>query len=209
MKQHTVDVFVIKDDGSDDYEDVRRDPLIKLFYDARERCGKENYWRLINEGLYYIRPYKNDYDLFIKTDDDMVLCEDFFDHCLKYWNKIKSPTTFSLDILSAPRQRGKTLRGHAAPVVGGLKDGDVFLTQWVDMNFIFNIEAFEKINFEITNCNSNARSSGVGLWLTRKFYQLQYNMFQMPFSLLSHGDHPSKMHEAERINKPIITNGMK
>jgi hypothetical protein len=132
----------------------------------------------------------------------MQLCENFFDLCLKYWNSIYHSRVFSLDILSAPRQRGRTLKGDMLSLL--LKNEYSFYkTQWVDMNFIFNIRSFEEIDFEITNCRSGARTSGVGLWLTNKFKE--YEMYQTTHSLLLHGDHYSMMHSDLRNKTPIIT----
>jgi hypothetical protein len=141
----------------------------------------------------------------------MVLCEGFFDICLKYWSTLKQykPKVFSLDILSAPKQRGRTLNGMKLPLTETARGIGFYKTQWVDMNFIFDVNAFEEINFEITNCISGARSSGVGLWLTRKFNSLGYEMYQLPVSLLIHDDHYSWMNESVREKTPIITQGLK
>lgn len=210
QKDHIVDVFVFKDDGGSDYEDIKRDPIVKLFYTSNQRCGRMYYWKLINEGLSYIEKYQNDYDVFIKTDDDMELCDGFFDICLNYWKVLKqySPKTFSLDILSAPRQRGKTLRGDKLPLVEKARGIGFYRTQWVDMNFIFDIKVFQDIKFKITDCMSGPRSSGVGLWLTRTFNSLGYEMYQLPVSLLIHKDHHSWMNEETRTNTPIVTKGL-
>jgi len=208
-KDHQVDLFIFNDQSYDSYEFIKKNPLVRLFYSFNEHCGREHYWKLINEGLRYIKPYQNKYDLFIKTDDDMILCEDFFDLCLKYWRSLYTPKVFSLDILSAPKQRGKTLKGDSLPLIEKAKGFSFYKTQWVDMNFIFNVKAFEKIKFEIKSCQSNPRSSGVGLWLTNTFNKLSYEMYQAPHSLLIHNDHRSKMHLQTRNKTPIITEGLK
>ena len=83
---------------------------------------------------------------------------------------------------------------------------DYFLVNIV--NFIFNIKALECIKFEITNCQSGPRSSGVGLWLTRMYNALGYEMYQIPVSLLIHKDHYSWMNEEVRTQTPIITKGL-
>lgn len=211
MGDHKVDLFIFNDKGVQDYEDIKRHHLVKLFYTFNEHCGREHYWKLINVGLQYIKQYKDDYDLFIKTDDDMLLCDNFFNICLDSWYFLQksSPRLFSLDILSAPKQRGRTLRGDEAQLVDLNKSASFYKTQWVDMNFIFNIKALNEINFEIVNCRSSNRSSGVGLWLTRIFNSIQYDMYQSPTSLLIHEDHPSAMHTLLRKKSPIVTRGMK
>jgi hypothetical protein len=205
--QHEVDFFIFNDHSTQDYEEIKRHKNVKLFYTTNEHHGKEKYWDLINDGLDYIKKYKNDYDLFIKTDDDMLLCEKFFDVCLEYWKLIYHENLFTLDILSIPKQRGKNLRGEN---VEKIKYKDIFFykTQWVDMNFIFNINAFEKIDYVIKNCKSGLRSSGVGLWLTTTFNKLGYEMLQTPVSLLIHSDHPSQMNLKTREKTPLITRGL-
>lgn len=208
-KDHQVDLFIFNDKSSDDYEDIKRHPLTKIFYSTNEHCGKQGYWKLINQGLDYIRQYQKEYDLFIKTDDDMIVCDDFFDLCLSYWKAIYTPKIFSLDILSAPRQRGKTLKGNNLTLLETQSGISFYQTQWVDMNFIFNVKAFDKIKFEIKNCRSGSRSSGVGLWFTNTFLKLGYSMYQCPHSLLIHKDHESKMHSEMRSQTPIVTQGLK
>jgi len=208
-KGHKVEFFIFHDQSCAEYEDIKKDKRVRLFYSFNEHCGKSNYWKLINEGLRYIKDYQNKYDLFIKSDDDMILCDDFFDICLKCWKCLYTPKLFSIDILSAPKQRGKSLKGEEIPLVEKCRGFSFYQTQWVDMNFILNLRAFEKINFEIKNCKAGPRSSGVGLWLTNTFNKLDYEMYQTQTSLLIHKDHPSQMHTEVRSRTPIITQVLK
>jgi hypothetical protein len=207
----SVDMIVCHDGFCEDCEELKREKLIKIFYQHNRHCGKEGYWKLINVGLSLIQPIYKDYDICIKMDDDMCLCENFFDLITTYWSFLQTKTKrlFSLDILSVPKQRGKTLSGEKVSSLPINKTLSVYPTNWVDMNFIFNPKALEEIDFKINNCSSNARSSGVGLWLTRKFESLSYAMWQTDRSLLIHGDHPSQMHKGLRKENPIITKGLK
>lgn len=210
-KSHDVDVFVFHDHSGRDYEDLKKHRLTKIFYSSNQHFGKERYWELINIGFDTIKNYRNEYDLFIKTDDDMILCDNFFDISLEYWNLLNkhSSKVFSLDILSAPKQRGRTLKGDTAPTINLSNGVSVYATQWLDMNCIFNIKALAQIDYTIKNCRSSSKTSGVGLWLTRTFSSLGYKFFQTPVSLLIHRDHVSQMHREERKNSPLITTGLK
>jgi len=165
--------------------------------DGSKHHGKERYWELINKGIDNLKKINMRIDLYIKTDDDMILAENFFDRVATLWQSINDPKKITLDILSAPHQRGRTLTGEKVPL-----ENNYYKTGWVDMNFVFsNPHLFPTI----TNCKSSTRSSGVGLWLTRYFQQQGRNMYQADRSLVLHGDHPSQMHQSERQRKPIIT----
>lgn len=194
---HNVDVMVINDHSEEDYSDIKS--KVKYYWKTKTNYGKEGYWKLISFGLQQIKEM-DAYDYYIKTDDDMRLIGNFFDIAADLADNLRDYKWATIDILSAKKQRGKTLLGHPAEIFDNVYK--YYRTQWVDMNFIFNPRVFpDKIN-KIT---SGKASSGVGLWLTRYFNRLRVNLYQSPFSLVIHGNHTSKMNTTERKKNPIIT----
>lgn len=197
---HTVDFFVINDASTQDYNPLIEKRVIKYYYKTKLHHGKVHYWKLVNFAVQKIKSLTSKYDYFIKTDDDMRLVGGFFDLAADLVDNLPDPYWATIDILSAPKQRGKTLPGNPAPV-WNLKY-KYFRTKWVDMNFIFRPGVFPG---KIGPVRAGKASSGVGLWLTRYFNKQEYNMYQSPFSLVLHGKHPSQMNSEERNKNPIIT----
>lgn len=196
---HQVDFFVFDDASTQDYTPLKTS--VVAYKKCKHHYGRESYWKLITHGIREIKKNVDNYDYFIKTDDDMLIVENFFTLVEEYVNDVSSDKSWvTMDILSAPRQRGRTLIGNPAEKVGRLYK--YFRTQWVDMNFVFQPKFFPD---EIGPCKSSKASSGVGLWLTRYFNQKKLNLYQTNRSLLLHGKHESQMNREERQRNPLIT----
>ena len=197
QRKHTVDIFVVNDYSEEDYSEVKSS--VQYYWETNKNYGKEEYYKLITFGLNKIKTLQS-YDYYIKTDDDMCLACGFFHIVERLVAEINDPNWATIDILSAKRQRGKTLLGHPVEIQG--ERDKYYRTQWVDMNFIFNLKA---LPYTILNCKAGKASSGVGLWLTRYLTKKPYNLYQSATSLVIHGDHPSKMNVEERKKNPLIT----
>lgn len=197
-KNHEIDLFIINDGSSQDYSSLT--PYIKYYISYPNPHGKEKYWKVINAGISTIKKIKKKYDIYVKTDDDMRLAPNFFNIITKLVKNMKDSDWATIDILSAKRQRGKTLLGNRAEIVKNFYK--YYRTQWVDMNFIFDLA---KMPCPIGPCKSGKVTSGVGLWLTRYFNQRGFNLYQSPQSLVLHGNVDSKMHFKERKKNPLIT----
>jgi len=195
---HTVDLMVINDASKQDYTPIKAHT--SLYWRTKFHHGKEHYWKLIKFATGRIKILRGHYDCFVKTDDDMRLVGGFFDLVKDLWDNLDDSKKATLDILSAPKQRGKLLLGNSAEVYESTYK--YYRTQWVDMNFVFNPDV---IPDEIGPCKATERSSGVGLWLTRYLIQQGYNLYQAPFSLVIHGAHKSQMNREERKRNPVIT----
>jgi len=198
---HTVDVMVI-----DDYSDQNYDSIsdrVHYYWRTKRNYGKEGYWKIINSGMKNIKKM-NPYDFYIKTDDDMRLVGGFFDLIEDLIKNINDPNWATLDILSAKKQRGKTLLGHPADIFE--TQYKYYRTQWVDMNFAFNPNMFPQ---RIGPVTAGKASSGVGLWLTRYFNKNSINLYQAALSLVIHGKHESQMNVEERKRNPLVTKGKK
>jgi len=197
QRRDTVDIMVINDSSDQDYSEVKSQ--VDYYWKTNKNYGKEEYWKLIAFGINKIKSMPK-YDYYIKTDDDMRLSVGFFPTIERLVSEINDPNWATIDILSAPRQRGRTLRGHSVEIQG--ERDKYFRTQWVDMNFVFNLNTFP---YTIERCKAGKASSGVGLWLTRYLTKHGYNLYQSANSLVLHGDHESMMNVEERKKHPIIT----
>jgi len=195
-----VSLMVVDDASIESYESLSTS--ITYYHKMREHHGKENYWKLINFGFDFIRSRLDRFDIIIKTDDDVCLVPDFFNMISGYIDSINDQKWATIDILSAPKQRGKTLLGKPSEV--WKTTHKYYKTQWVDMNFVINKKFFPD---PILRCKGSPRSSGVGLWLTRYYNNLGLNMYQLPVSFVIHGNHPSQMNPEERKRNPLVTQG--
>jgi hypothetical protein len=194
-----VDFFVFDDASTHDYTPIKMH--VVAYKKCKQHHGRERYWELIQHGIREIKKKSTNYDYFIKTDDDMLIVPNFFTLVKEYVKDISCDKSWvTLDILSVPRQRGRTLIGNPAEKKQG--SHKYFRIQWVDMNFVFRPKLFPD---EIGPCKSSKASSGVGLWLTRYFQKQKLNMYQTSQSLLLHGNHKSQMNREERKKHPLIT----
>jgi len=66
------------------------------------RYGKREYWKLINSGLKSIAD-DDDFDYYIKMDDDFGLVDGFFTKCIQYWNSISDPHKICLHVFTDKR----------------------------------------------------------------------------------------------------------
>jgi len=184
----------IYDDGStEDYSKVE-DHIAErvgseiLYYD---HGGKEFFWALWNA---VIRNSKGEYNIYLP--DDVTVSSTFVEDAVSEFNRIKKidRRAVTLNLLLDKRREGKSCWTRFDPYQ---TDG-LWHTQWVDGCFVAD-STFKKV-FGYLEPPPPVRfvdpnmSSGVGEQMSKRLNNAGLNMYQVLETMVSHGDHESKMH---------------
>jgi hypothetical protein len=190
MNKHGLDP-IIYDDGSTYKTDI-------LNYHRHEHRGKQGFIHTWEEILKVCR--NNNADLYLFMPDDFHDLD--FERLLDYHNEFKA-YPYACNIINDGRKKCWTR-------FSCLDMGDHYRLGFVDCGFFCNREALERIDFTLGSLpaeffKQENISSGVGMLLSTGFYSTRVKMYKPKNSLAFHGDHESKMHKQERINKPLIS----
>jgi hypothetical protein len=195
-------LIVVFDDGSNhNYNfDSPQIKYIKMYPNQ----GKKKYWKIINKMFKYVKKINSKY--FIQIPDDIKLIDNFLNIVTNSYEKISDPDKICLSFLTDGR-----VYKHNWTNFNSIDKGECIKTQWNDLCYIATKEFFKQMDFKIDeipisrwNRNPNL-SSGVGQQISIKLHNKNKSMYHTKTSLVTHGNHTSKMNFDERKNQPIIT----
>jgi len=202
-KEYKILVTIFDDGSIPEYNLSDFDVKHIRFY---KNNGKRGFWNVVNTIFKYCKNIQAKKFIFI--GDDMRLCKDFFTKSAKKYDSINDENKICLGLFITNTYRKNPNWTNFLPI----EHKNYYQTQWNDVNFIAEYKFFEKLNFEIHPisakrfANNSNISSGVGQQISIRLNDQKLSMFHVKKSLISHGDHESKMNPLERINHKIIIN---
>jgi len=177
-------------------------PNIKQF-GMFPNMGKRKYYVTYNATFSFVKSVNSKY--YIYLPDDISLVDNFFDECKRIYESITSTKKICLSVLTDERVN-RSHWGYSNP-----EDfGEFLQTQWNDLCFISEKNFFQALNFKIHEIDEElwvqnpSLSSGVGQQISHRLYDLKQNMYHVKNSLVTHGDHESKMNYEERLRTKLI-----
>ena len=211
---HIIITIIIADGPQGNYKPVHdyidKNPARYFFDQYPEHGGKMYYYRLVNN-LYQMCASAHclfRFDYFIQVPDDVTLADNFFNEAIDQFEAIKDPDKICMNLLNDGRkQPGWT---HFKPV-NVKSNGYTFIkTNWIDMCFISNSNYFKALDWkilpvELSWSGSETCSSGVGLQISKRLFELGKTMYLTSRSLVGHGAHNSQMHPEHRKDVPLIS----
>lgn len=185
--------YIILDDGSDcDLSFVNRKNIIRL-----PHGGKNNFWKIYNLAIKIMLASPFDNFLFLQDDThnvDFDRIKEMFDR-FKYENYlINARRDERTACWSAPKFKAKT---HQDLLHYGFFDCVGFTNRKTLSGF--------KLQEPDLRFKKENTSSGVGYQITKHFNKINIPMYTPVKSLVTHGNHESKMHPNERIKNKLIT----
>lgn len=200
-KNFSVKIFIFDDGSTKKYNLENYDvKYIRYLYNH----GKTKYWKLITDVFGVVKNIDSKY--FIMLSDDIRLKDNFFDEALRIYNKITDKNKICLNLLMDETRRNKTNWTNFRPI----QYDEFYHTQWNDLCFISEKNFFQALNFKIHEIDEELwvqnpnLSSGVGQQISHRLYDLKLNMYHVKNSLVTHGDHESKMNYEERLRTKLI-----
>jgi len=200
-KEYKILVLVFDDGSFPEYDLSEFDVKYIRFH---KNNGKQNFWKVCDFIFKYCKNISTEKFIFI--GDDMRLCPNFFDKAKKQYDNIPDENKICLALFITERQKANKNWTNFVPI----EFKNYYQTQWNDVNFIADKRFFEVLDFTINpinprrfDNNSNI-SSGVGQQISLRLHKLNYSMFHIKKSLISHGDHISLMNPDERKQNKLI-----
>lgn len=186
----------------DDGFDCRSLSALVDYYDGSGKPhGKRGYWQVFNALLHPLQRYPA--DLYVFLQDDLRLCERFFDRLAAAWAEMPGSPA-ALTLLADSRQECWT--GFAAKRL----TESIELTRWVDQIFACDPAFLEALGGGVTAppasrwSGNPLRSSGVGEQITRRLVD-QATLCRCRQSLVVHTLGPSQLNPGERKRTPLRT----
>jgi FkbM family methyltransferase len=172
--------------------------------------GKRAWWRWWNSILADLR--RTPARLFYVLQDDMRLCERFFERSDELWSTIDDPQKASLYLhLSSGRAE---LGGRCWTPVRATRVGRVVHSGWVDCAaFVCDRLLFETLRWRLHPIpdrrwrNEDVMSSGVGQQISVRAQKEGLGLYRVERSLTAHDGGPSLMSDEARRRWPMVTVG--
>jgi FkbM family methyltransferase len=168
---------------------------------AAANHGKRNWWQWWNVILEDLR--RTPARLFYVLQDDMRLCDGFFDRSTALWESIADPRKASL-YLHLSAERG-ALGSRCWTPVRATRDGEVAHCGWVDCAaFMGDRRLFEAIGWTLQPVaehrwrSQEIMSSGVGQQISLRAHRAGLRLYRVSRSLTVHDCSPSLMSAAAR-----------
>jgi len=210
---HTIDVYVIDDCSTLKYSSVEsfvKDRSRWRYYRCDKNHGKSKYWELINDIMFMLNGKElagRSYDYYYMIQDDITICDNFFDRSISLWNSISNPKKISLLLLKDSRSMGKNgiwtgqrIRRHEK----------VSQIQFLDCPaFLCTSRLFQVLKWTLSpifpeRWTRNPHiSSGVGEQISHRLNDAGLAMFVSNRSLVRHCHDRSTMNPGDRIKNPL------
>jgi hypothetical protein len=211
--QHELSTIIVVDGPQNGYDEVNEYLLANgrdMVIETAEHNGKPNYYKVINE-LYKaagIMDSFEQFDYFIQLPDDIELHRDFFTSAIARWETINNDKKICLNLLNDGRKQPGWVPMDPVPERFGITP--VIRTGWVDLCFISTRQYFDALKWHINPidqkwANDPQRSSGVGMQISRRLFDMRKDVYMVTPSLVSHGTHESRMHPDHRKEVPLIS----
>lgn len=176
------DILVVNDDSNYTINGCKQ-------FIVHPHRGKNGYWDIVNI-LFRLR---GQYKYFFMLPDDFIPVDNMVERAIALWESINDPKKICLN-LDGDRQ-GEMCWTDFQP-----QDlGNVWLSQWVDMCFMCEITFFNVLGIIPRRKPLPYRSSGVGMFISRKLYNSQYNLYHVKEALAV----PTPEHSTSQMN-PFI-----
>lgn len=179
---------LIIDDGSD----FERPNMIKFTHG-----GKRMFWERWNYALRHAKRCED--ELFIFMPNDFLNID--LETIRKYHEELKD-NPYVFNIINDGRAE-QWIRFKA------IDKGDKIRVGFTDCGFFCNRKTLDLIGYHMERVSDKwfrrAGSSGVGHQLTKRLHNHGVPIYKPLKSLAYHGDHPSTMHENERLKNPLIS----
>ncbi len=178
---------------------------------ALDHCGREGFWQLISDALWFA--LGTNYDYWFHLPDDVTLRPDFFKTGIETWDGIRRADPLAV-CLNPIKIKGpwQVQWVDFEPVLKTAHMGKgwnrmVWRIGWNDCCWITDHSLGIALGWRIheTTTWGPGWSSGVGRQISQRLYNLGFSMYGVTETLLDHGDHPSVMHPEERERKPNLT----
>lgn len=204
---HDVSMAVYDDASVADYGGARE--LVEAeagwtWVRAAQNHGKRRFWAWINHLLADARQRPE--DVFVMLQDDVRLCDRFFDRALNVWDRVEDRKRATLTLMRDARTSRGSWSGHPA-----VDCGPVFLTGWVDGIYLAHRRSFDALGWRLRKIqpsrwqNDPRRSSGVGEQASARLSAAGLRMYGVKHSLLVHAVGESKLNAVERRHNPLIS----
>jgi hypothetical protein len=162
------------------------------------------FWEIIDLSFKVCKKIDSKY--FVYLQDDLKLCDNFFNELKNKYENIKDDKKISLEFRTDNRTERPNWNNFEPQIVG-----DYIHSNWVELDFICEKKFFDVLEYKINEISKNRwdnnpnLSSGVGQQLTQRLLNLGFNMYHTKKSFVEHGDHQSKMNEEERKITKLIS----
>lgn len=206
-------VFIFDDASEVSYADVinKHKENIQIVYERQEKNhGKFLYWELCTKAIKKICSNKFKIDYVIKMDDDGRLVDRFFYKLINVWDSINDLKKACLNFRVDSRE-GNCVWTKITPKLITKWRYPVYVSQWVDMDFICSRDMFCMLRFRITPQPesrweySSSKSSGTGEDISKRLVKKGLYLYMTTETLVMHDEHESIMNKEERKKNPLIT----
>ena len=205
-----LDVRIYDDCSPRGYEAIARRLRARgwTYVRAERRHGKEDWWGWWNAILADLR--STPASTFVVLQDDLRLCEGFFERTLELWSGIgdarKGSLFLHLDEAAAALQRARWTN------VRNRRVGPVVNCGWVDCTaFVCGRATLDALRWRLDpiargRWQSNPLlGSGVGAQISMRLLRARLSMYRVDESLAVHVDGPSQMNREARMRQPMRT----
>ncbi len=168
--------------------------------------GKHHFWRWISHVYQELIDIDSN-TLIAFLQDDLRLCNRFFERAEAEWSAIQDSCKVSLNIHIDESRNTRPCWTGVRP----RRVGSQWQTQWVDQIFVADRRFLEAIDFEVPPVSWDrwrrdpSLSTGVGQALSRKLHRAGLHMYRVDKSLVVHVDGQSLMNNAIRDLESMTT----
>lgn len=205
-KNYNITLNVYNDCSTSNYLEVQKFLSLNRWnlINFQKNNGKKNFWKIINKIFFDTKKINADY--YIQLQDDLRLCNNFFDEIIYRWKLIKNPHKISLNPLNDKSRSNTPCWTNVKP----RNYGEIDDTAWVDCIYMCKRKFFEELNWRL-NPISKSRwekdpnmSSGVGSQISRRLHEKKYKMYRTHKSLIVHVHSDSKLN-SNRLEDDMTT----
>lgn len=177
-------------------------PKCSTFLRNKERAGKRRFWFQWKQALEICK--RSEAELFVFMPDDFLDLE--IEKVVQVHSVLKSQP-YACNIINCGRTACWTPIQKSPVRIGPYKMARV---GFVDCGFFCNYSTLGRLVFSIEPVkdswfDSEAKSSGVGMQLSNKFFKMRVQMYMPEKSFAFHGEHSSVMHPEERKKNHLIS----
>lgn len=193
---------IVFDDGSPTTFDYASYDIKYIKY--VNNYGKKNFWKLIDDTFKYIQNIEAKYYFYLQ--DDVRMADNFFDTAVSVYESIPDKSKICLSTLTVEAQVNGPKFTRETPVW----HDQYIKTQWCEFFFMAERAFFEKLNYEIFLIDESRwqknelLGSGVGQQISERLTACNFSLYHTKNTLLSHGDHSSKMNPDDRKSIKLV-----
>ena len=138
-KDKKIKILLLNDCSTEKYELSNYD-LIKINFCPNK--GKKLFWEIIDLSFKVCKKIDSKY--FVYLQDDLKLCDNFFNELKNKYENIKDDKKISLEFRTDNRTERPNWNNFEPQIVG-----DYIHSNWVELDFICEKKFFDVLNFEM------------------------------------------------------------